>query len=77
MKTFNIEDTAMILIDHQIVTNTWALSQYIVLREHSDNSKLAKHHKKISSQRFGDNFSLRSVRAARLRGAVSFPHHFF
>jgi nicotinamidase-related amidase len=24
MKTFNIEDTAMILIDHQVGTNTWA-----------------------------------------------------
>jgi len=26
MKTFNIEDTAMILIDHQVGTNTWASS---------------------------------------------------
>lgn len=24
MKTFNIDDTAVILIDHQIGTNTWA-----------------------------------------------------
>lgn len=24
MKPFNIEDTAMILIDHQVGTNTWA-----------------------------------------------------
>ena len=26
MKTFNIEDTAMILIDHQVGTTTWASS---------------------------------------------------
>ena len=24
MKTFNIDDTAVILIDHQVGTNTWA-----------------------------------------------------
>ena len=26
MKPFDIQDTAMILIDHQVGTNTWAMS---------------------------------------------------
>ena len=31
MKTFNIEDTAMILIDHQVGTNTWASTTPLAL----------------------------------------------
>ena len=31
MKPFDLQDTAMILIDHQVGTNTWAMSTPLAL----------------------------------------------
>jgi hypothetical protein len=46
MKTFNIEDTAMILIDHQVGTNTWASTTPLELLQRNviilSNSKFGK-----------------------------------